>query len=43
MTNSETKCSICNNKIDEIKENKIVEYSKLKFWKIICYSCQKNI
>ena len=36
-------CSICNKAFDEVKEEKIINFSTKKYGKPVCYNCQKTL
>ena len=36
-------CTECNKQLDPIKGAKAIEFSNKKFWRTICYFCQKKM
>ena len=36
-------CADCEKELDPVKEAKVIEFSNKKFWRTVCYECQKNI
>jgi len=36
-------CSCCWKELDLVSEKKVIDFSMKKYWKVICYQCQKKI